>query len=476
MTDNDLAIFAQYVAREFYDDLVGYCKGVLGFTPDAWQIEALNSVRDHRRTAIRSGHGTGKTRLAAAVIHHFIATRAYPQIVCTANTQAQLISKLWRELAKVNDSAKNRDLFQWTATRFFLKAKPETWFAIAQPWTEGNSTAFAGTHEDNVLMVFDEASEIPPIIWDVASGAMSTKGARWLVLGNPTLNTGKFFECFGINMWNKGDSEDEGRWHAFTINAEDCPRVDRGYINEQLREAKGNREDDFYRIRVRGLPPLQAVHQFIPVDLFEKAAFNVVEPLRQAPRILGVDVAAFGDDKCAYTERKGGRATLRGTRRGQDTMATVGDVMKFRQEAIDQGEPYDAICVDIIGMGRGVYDRLKEQGVNEAIAVNVGEKARRDDCINLRAELWLLCKKWLAEAQISEEYRNDLIGIQYKFDSSGRLQMEKKDDMKKRGLPSPDLADSLCLTFYPLAKIKTSQRQTRPSPPLPAWAKKAGIR
>lgn len=476
MTDAEQAKLAGYIAKEFFDDPQGYCRAVLGFDPDAWQQDVLLSVCHHRRTGVRSGHGVGKTRLAAAVIHWFIATRSYPQIVCTANTLPQLTTKLWRELARVNDQAKNRELFQWTATKFFLKAKPETWFASAQPWTEHNSTAFAGTHEKNVLMVFDEASEIPPIIWEVASGAMSTEGARWLVLGNPTLNTGRFFECFARNAWKEGDDESLGLWHAFTVNAEDSPRVDKGYINEQLREAKGNREDDFYRIRVRGLPPLQAVQQFIPVDLFESALDRPVVTQKHEPRILAVDVAGFGDDQCAYTERKGRKAFLRGTRRGQDTMATVGDIMNLRQQAMDEGEPYDYIPVDVIGIGRGVYDRLIEQGVTEAMAVNVAEKARRDGCMNLRSELHLLGKEWLREGSITEDYRDDLIGIQYKFDSNGRLQMERKEDMKKRGLSSPDIGDSFYLTFFPLNPIKTAQRNVRPQSPRPRWARAAGVR
>lgn len=458
MNETDQATFAGYIAKEFYDDPRGYCHAVLGFTPDDWQTEVLTSINTNRRTAVRSGHGVGKTRLAAAVIHWFISTRAYPQIVCTANTLPQLTTKLWREIARVNDQAKNKELFTWTATKFFLKAKPETWFATAQPWTEHNSTAFAGTHEKNVLMVFDEASEIPPIIWDVASGAMSTEGARWLVLGNPTLNTGKFFECFAKNEFKEGDNEDQGLWHAYTVNAEDSPRVDKGYINEQLRESKGNREDDFYRIRVRGLPPIQAVHQFIPVDLFDAACNRPMVSLPHEPKILGVDVAGFGDDQCAYTERKGRRAFLKGTRRGQDTMATVGDIMAIRKQAMDEGEPYDHICIDIIGIGRGVYDRLIEQGVTEAMAVNVAEKARRDDCMNLRAELHKIGKEWLSQGSITEEFRADLIGIQYKYDSSGRLQMERKEDMKKRGLSSPDIGDSFYLTFYPLNTIKAQSR------------------
>lgn len=461
MNERDNAELAKWIHDKFHNDPYGYCKAVLKYDPLEWQEEALCSVRDYRRTAIRSGHGVGKTRIAASVIHWFIATRSYPQIITTANTEVQVVRKTWRELAKVNMNAINGHMYRWNKTSFELRGCEETWFALAQPWSENNSVAFAGTHEKNVLFVFDEASEIPNVIWDVATGAMTTPGARWLALGNPTLNTGKFYECFNKNKRIDANDTRAGVWNGITVNGEDyVDQVTQEYLDEQLEEANGDRDDDFYRIRVRGLPPMAAEHQFIPVDLFESALDRQVSVATHAPRILGIDVATK-HDRVAFVERKGLGMRVMEVKRGQDTMATVGDAVDLIEQARQEGEPYDYICIDRIGEGRGVYDRLKEMGY-EVLGVAVGEKSRYEDLyINLRAELWQGYKDFLGEGFISNEYealKADSIGIFFKRDSRGRLVMEKKDDMKKRGLASPDLADAACLTFYPKNPIKKQER------------------
>lgn len=382
------------------------------------------------------------------------------------------MSVLWAELATINRQAKNKDLYDYSRTSFRLTAAPETHFAEAIAWSAENSEAFAGIHSDNVLYIFDEASAIEDIIWEVSQGAMTNPYARWLCLGNPTRNTGKFHECFGKNKWNDGDS-DTSKWHTFTISCFDSPRVTKEYIQEIEREY--GKDSDPYRVRVLGLPPVQESQQFIPVDLFETALHKQIQSLDHEPRILGVDVARFGNDRSALVERKGRNAKLVKYLHGQDTMAIVGMVINCLNEAKANGEPYDYICVDGIGVGGGVVDRLREQNY-EAIDVNVAEKARLEDCKNIRAELWKLCKDWLSEGHVTQEFRDDLIGPQYSFDSNGRLIIERKEDMAKRGLASPDIADALCLTFYPRNPIKVEKRILKPTKPMPKWAKRAGIR
>lgn len=451
MNDQEQAKLAGYIVENYYDDPVGYAQDVLGFKPDEWQNNVLCSVRDNRRTAVRSGHGVGKTRLAASAVHWFMSTRGYPRIRATANTEKQIMSVLWSELATINRQAKNKDLFDFSRTSFRLKAAPETHFAEAIAWSENNSEAFAGIHSENVLYIFDEASAISDIIWEVSQGAMTNSGARWLVLGNPTRNTGKFHECFGKNKWNEGDV-DTSKWHCFTISCFDSPRVTSEYAQEIEREY--GKDSDPYRVRVLGLPPMQETQQFINLSLFETALYRNVVTLSHEPRILGIDVARFGEDRSVLVERKGRNAKVIASVRGNDTMQVTGLIMDAINRAAKE-EPYDYICVDVIGVGGGVVDRLKEQNV-QVIGVNVSERPRLQDCKNLRAELWKRCKDWLAEGHVTEDFRDDLIAPQYSFDSSGRLVMERKEDMAKRGLSSPDVADALCLTFYPLNPIKKS--------------------
>jgi hypothetical protein len=151
--------------------------------PDEWHEEVFAEIRAYLEgpdqsplfIAIASGHGAAKTAFVAWVISWFMSCRPHPQVVCTANTETQLNTKTWRELAKWHKLSANREWFDWTATSYYLKAHPETWKANAIAWSEHNTEAFAGTHEENVLVVFDEASKISDKIWEVTDGIFTTK-------------------------------------------------------------------------------------------------------------------------------------------------------------------------------------------------------------------------------------------------------------------------------------------------------------
>lgn len=469
MNEEEQAKLAAYIAEAFHDDPAGYSEHVIGIKLDPWQVEVAESVRDNRRTAVRACHGPGKTFLAAVIEKWWMATRGYPRVRSTANTEKQIMSILWSELAKVHRMSKDKDLYEWTKTGYFLKSAPDVHWAQAIAWSENNSEAFAGLHAPNVLYVFDESSAIADIIFEVAQGAMTHPDARWLIMGNPTRNTGKFHECFGRNKWKPGDT-DTSLWHTFTVSAFDSPRVSPEYIAEVEREY--GKDSDPYRVRVLGLPPQQEDQQFIPVGLFETALHKNVASLPHEPRILGIDPSRFGDDSTPFVERKGRNAKLLARLRGQDTMQIVGKAIELMNAAADSGEPYDYICIDEIGIGAGVVDRLREQKY-EVLGVNVAESPRRDDCKNLRAELWWRTKDWLKEGHVTEEFRDDLVGPSYSYDSNGRLVIERKEDLKKRGLASPDVADALGLTFYPLNPIKKQMRKPKPKPTnLSGWQAK----
>lgn len=443
MKPEDQAKLAEYIAKEYFDDPNGYFRAVLQVNPDPWQEEVNNSVRDNRRTAVGACHGPGKTFNAAGIIHWWMATRPYPRVRCTANTEKQIMSVLWSELAKVHRRAINKDMFQWTKTGFVLKSAPEIWWAQAIAWSENNSEAFAGIHEKYVLYIFDEASAIPDIIWEVSQGAMTNPHARWLVLGNRTRNKGRFHECFGKNK-RRDNEEDTSKWNAFTVSAFDSPRVSQDYINEIEREY--GKDSDPYRVRVLGLPPTREDQQFIPIDLFEKALHTPPVVYPSDMRILSCDPARFGDDRTVIGFRKGNSAGVIKSTRGQDIMKTAGDMFHEIARAKEAGEEYDSVVVDVVGIGAGIVDRLREQGV-KVIEVNFGSKPMDGKCKNLGSELWKRMREWLETGSVTEEFRDDLIGRQYYFDSSDRLVMERKEDMKRRGLASPDIADMLAMTF-----------------------------
>lgn len=418
--------------------------------PDEWQARVLKeigqrskSVNEAIQIAVRSGHGIGKTALIAWIILWFMSTKPQPQVVVTANTQAQLLGKTWRELAKWHKLAINRDWFEWTATKFYAKWDPETWFAMAIPWSKERSEAFAGTHEKHVLMIYDEGSAIDDKIYEVTEGAMTTPGAMWIVFGNPTKNTGRFRECWG---------KFRHRWFGIQIDSRNAKKANKSQINNWITDY--GEDSDFVRIRVKGEFPRASSTQFIPLDLIEEAMGRKEIPnaFEHAGICIGHDVARYGDDRSVILVRQG---------------LKIHKIMKFREKSLMDLAGYvaeeirrwkpSAVFVDVVGIGAGVIDRLRQLGYSEIIEVNGGSSAREENkYFNLRAEMWVKMKEWLKVGYLpkDDELKEDLIGPEYGYDNKERLQLEKKEDMKARGLSSPDIADALALTFaLPVAPL-----------------------
>lgn len=385
--------------------------------------------------AIKSGHGVGKTALLAWVIHWFISTRSHPEIVVTANTLPQLSGKTWRELAKWHKQSIHRDWFEWTATKFYLKDHPETWYANAVPWSESNPDAFQGTHEENVLVVFDEASSIDDPIWTAVEGAMTTSGSMWFAFGNPTKNTGRFFECF---------HKFKHRWLNFTVDARTAKQVNQKQV-ERWREDYGD-DSDFFRVRVRGEFPRASWAQFISHDIVERCRTYDAEAWEVFPRVLGVDIARFGDDQTVFCIRQGRKVFPLRKFRGLDIMQSASLIAETIREEKIQG-----CFVDGVGLGIGVVDRLRQLGF-QPVDVQSGAKPDNPKYFNKRAEMWAQMRDFLKEGcelPDDQELRDDLLGPEYTFENRlNLLQLEKKEDMKARGLSSPDCADALAFTFY----------------------------
>lgn len=418
--------------------------------PDEWQQDVLDQIARGSLTmneavqiAVSSGHGIGKTALVAWIIHWFMSTRPHPQIVVTANTQNQLNGKTWRELAKWHKLASNKHWFTWTATKFFHKKHPETWFAQAVPWSENNSEAFAGTHEEHVLVVFDEASAISDTIWEVAEGAMTTPGAMWIAFGNPTRNTGRFRECFG---------KFAHRWETRKVDSRTAKMTNKKQLAQW--ESDYGEDSDFFRIRVRGEFPRAGDRQFISTSVcFEAVSRYADESNAVNPLVMGVDCARYGDDQSVIILRRGRKVESIRRFRNLDTM----QLAAVAAGMINAHRP-DTTFVDGGGLGAGVVDRLKQMGhpVIDVIAAAAPDEENKDTCLNKRAEMWLRMKDWLETADIphDQELIDELCSVEYFHNGRDKLQLEKKSDMKKRGQPSPDSADALAMTFaYPVSRL-----------------------
>lgn len=441
--------FIRFIVETYADDPNGYRRDILGMAPAEWQDEVGLSVLENKRTAVSSGHGIGKTAFCASLIHWFLATRPRPAVVATANTEDQLAKKLWRELAKINQGAKNRDWFEWKQKTFTMFNDP-TAQAVALAWSEDNSEAFAGTHETHVLGIFDESSAIARVIFNVFAGAMTTPGARWLIVGNPTRAEGYFYDaCHGKLKARKPGDEKRGLWKSFIIPSSRSPFVDPAWV-EEMRATLGE-ESDEYRVRVLGLPPRQDVEQFIPMGLVTAAMERTVPLFYRWPLILGCDVGR--GDRSVMVPRRGRKVLpkveiIRGERTTDFARRIAEEIVFYRE---DEGLTAQVI-IEELGMGVGVVETLQDMGhVDNVWGINTGTSANEPELYtNLRCEMWALCKEWL-EGQVElpnvPELTDDLAIIKRKPSATGKLRLETKEEMRRRGVKSPDVGDALALTF-----------------------------
>lgn len=435
--------------------------------PRQWQADVLAEMAEHIqqqkrniaekqplevfREAISSGRGPGKSTMFAWLVLWFMSTRIGGTAILTANTESQLKSVTFGEIGKWTALALNSHWWDQAA----MSIKPAPWFgelirkqlgiglnyyyAEAKLWSDEVPDAFAGIHsEHGVLLIFDEASGIPESIWQVSEGYFTSPVIHryWLAASNPRRNTGAFFQCF---------HKDRNYWRQRKIDSRTVEGTD-PVIYQRIVDRYGIDSDEV-RVEVLGEFPRQGEQQFIPRDIVQEAMEREVPPDMGAPLVMGVDVARFGDDKSVIVFRK-----------GRDAKSVP--MLKFKGLNTHQlsrriAEEFDArpdcrkIFVDGAGVGGGVVDLLKDLGYP---VVDVQSAAKADDPVkyaNKRVEMWGDMREWLVSGAVEDdsELFDDLTEIFYHYDGQGRLLLERKDQMKKRGLASPDCADPLAYTF-----------------------------
>jgi hypothetical protein len=452
---NDPGGFTRYM----YDWGQGVLKDWEG--PDEWHMEVFRAIKEYLDgpsnlplfIAICSGHGAAKTALVAWIIRWFMSCRAHPQVVTTANTESQLTSKTWRELAKWHKLSHNQSWFEWTATSYYYKQHQETWKANAIPWSENNTEAFAGTHEENVLVVYDEASKISDKIWEVSDGIFTTKKNIWLVCGNGTRNVGRFYDCF---------NKHKKMWLTWNIDSRTCKAANPEYLN-RLVEQYGGEEDDRSRVRVRGLFPRTATRQLISTDAVERAQKHELEPgaWEYMPKVMGVDVARFGENASTICIRQGRKVYPIEVLPKQDLMKTA----QIVAEAIKKERPIQ-IFVDGSGIGAGVVDRLRQLNFS-IVEVNGGNSSSNPRFLNKRAEMWWTMKEFIEDSECEiakdQKLKEELTVISYDYTDKGRIRLDRKEDIMEEFGFSPDRADALAMTFaYPVADFSEVTTELEP--------------
>lgn len=438
--------------------------------PEPWQRDilidlgqGLLTIEGAIRLAVASGHGIGKSSIVAWIMLWAMATHEDTRGVVTANTETQLVTKTWVELAKWYRLFIGRSLFKLTATALF-SADPEherTWRIDMVPWSERNTEAFAGLHNQGkrIVLIFDEASAIPDVIWSTAEGAMTDRGTEiiWAVFGNPTRNTGRFHACF---------HEYQHRWRCRQVDSREVSLSNKKQIAEWIEDY--GEDSDFVRVRVRGEFPRQGAMEFISHALVKEAQTRPVAGLHFEPLILGVDIARYGDDATVLYYRHGTDA-----RTIDPIIIRMMDLMSIAARIAQEYTTRrpDAIFIDAGGYGAGVIDRCRQLRI-PVWPVDFGGKAdgvtdfdERIGFLNKRAEMWGAMRRWLKTGGIPalRELETQLIAPLYFFSNKNLIQLEGKREMKARGEASPDIADALALTFaYPVGqKAITLGRKTQ---------------
>ena len=411
----------------------------MGAEPTEQQWDGGEQLARRRRVSIRSGHGTGKSTLMAWTILWALTCFARVKVPVTAPTAHQLEDVLWSELATWHRKMppELRDLFELKSERFERKDAPAEAFAAARTSRPEKPEALQGFHSEVVVFVIDEASGIPEEVFQVAEGALSTEGAYVLMAANPTRMEGYVYDSHHKMRAN---------WAALHWNGEESPLVSRAYVDEMAQ--KYGVDSAIYRVRVRG-DFAGNPDGVIPLDLIEGAIGRNVKPF--GPVRWGLDVARFGEDETALAKRRG-NTLLEKVKAwsGKDTMQVAG-LLKLEYDNTPIDDRPEAIGIDVIGLGAGVVDRALELGL-PVIAVNVAESpAVQAQYERMRDELWFEAREWFFRRDCHMPEDDQLVAELtlpgFRVLSSGKKKVESKDELRRRGVKSPDRADAFCLTF-----------------------------
>lgn len=420
-------------------DATRFAVECLGVVPTEQQELILdNASKLNARVAVKSGHGIGKSSSLAWLILWGLVCYDDMLIACTAPTNHQLNDIL---MAEVKKWAKDM-LEPWRSAirfrQFEIRMETLQGRCVMRTGQRGNPEALQGFHAASMLYIIDEASGVDEAVFETARGALSTPGARIVMTANPTRASGFFYNAFNVNR----DS-----WRRLTLSSADSPNVTPEYVADMAREY--GVESDVYRVRVLGEFPSRGDMQFISTDLADKAAARYLDEIAYsyAPLVIGCDVANYGGDRSVIYLRQGLYSKLLLSMHGQDDTW----LMRYTDQIVKYADEYnaDAIMVDGAGVGAGVVSRLHQLG-RKPINVQFGGASSAPEYLNKRAECWGLMREWLQDGgwiERNDDLIADLTAPEYQLNIKGLIQLERKEDIKKRGVHSPDLADALALTF-----------------------------
>lgn len=446
----------------YHNDPVGFAEKVIGIKLSDQQklvfnklIETTGDVSDHR-LACKSGHGTGKSALQSIAILWFMCTRPYCRIVCTAPTAHQLMNVLWAEVGKWYRKSKflyDLDLFRMTKERLCINVEKidKSWFTV--PVSVSKPDNLQGFHEEDILIILDESSGIDSEIMEVVEGALTTKGAFLLTMGNPTKTSGMLYDLF---------NKYKDFYKLVTLNSEDSPNADQKQI--KFMEEKYGRDSDVYRVRVLGEFPNADAYSIMSRTELEKAVRDRYKVVRYVPDVdihIGVDVASLGGDRTVVSVVQGGVEIERIVWKAQKIPVSARKVCELACSLSDNYLADVKIKVDSTGLGIGFSELLEEYvdehyGLNEieVYPINFSFKANdTDKYSSIVSEMYFEFSENIERLSIlndeeTENFIDEITKRLFNFDERNRFKVEKKKEYIRREGKSPDLADAIILAFY----------------------------
>lgn len=462
--------------EQLADELAKYADDPLGFVrfaypwlepgteleneegPDAVQVEFLTAlgkeVRARKFThagpvmpifmSETSGHGTGKSSQGAWLADWILSTRPYSIGTVTASTYQQLESRTWAAIQRWTRLCITAHWFDIQASGIFHKLKPNDWKVEPQTCRKENAQAFAGQHakSSSSWYLFDEASNVPDEVWEVAYGGLTDGEPMMFAWGQPAKNTGEFYQvCFGKKA---------ARWNTRRVDSRDSRFTNKELIAQWI--ADYGEDSDFVRVRVFGLPPSASELQFIDTTRVLAAQKRKVEVLADEPLIVGFDVSGGGTAwnvmrfRCGLDARSIKPIRITGEA-GRDRAVLIARAAEVLREE-HGGRKIAAMFVDS-AFGSPIVERLHTLGFKNVHEVNFGGASPNIHQLNMRAYMWFGMKDWLLKGAIDELTTLE-VGLSapgYHINRSNKLVIESKQEMQKRGEASPDDADALALTF-----------------------------
>lgn len=436
---------------------------LFGVEPDAWQEEVLEAFPVNQRLAMKACKGPGKTAVEAWLAWNFLLTRPHPKIAATSISEDNLRDNLWTEMALWQSKSELlKHAFTWTKSRIFANDHPETWWMAFRTWPKSadksrQADTLAGLHADYIMFILDESGGIPDAVMASAEAALSScKEGHIVQAGNPTMLEGPLYRACTSErrLWYvieiTGDPDDPKR----------SPRINVQWARDQIE--KYGRENPWVLVNVFGKFPPASINVLIGPDEVSEAMKRYYREyeIGNAPLVLGIDVARFGDDQSVIFPRRGIQAFAPKKLRNIDSTQGAGTVSRMWDDL-----RADAAFIDNTGgFGSGWIDQLRLLH-RSPIGVGFAEKAQNSSrYVNKRAEMYFDAVEWIRRGGAlpqSTELSAALTQTTYTFQGD-RFLLEPKDDVKVKLGYSPDEADAFVLTFAQPVSVHANRAPGKP--------------